>query len=195
MKYKKVKDLPKHNENPFLEKAIEEITYSKKTQIIRPTNRSEIQMIVSDGGNVEGYSAFMRFVEVDEDKFAKLYLSQFESFWELSKAGIRVFGYIINMIKPNKDTFMLRMDMALEYTKYSHANSVYSGIADLIEHGIVARGKYESEYYINPLVVFNGSRVTFAKTYVKKKKETFPINQIELFENGKQKEIQNNSES
>lgn len=195
MKYKKVTDSPKHTENPFLEKAMDEITYSKKTQIIRPTNKSEIQMIVSDGGVVEGYSAFMRFVEVDEDKFAKLYLSQFESFWELSKAGIRVFGYIINMIKPNKDTFFLRMDSALEYTKYTHANSVYSGISDLIEHGIIARGKYDSEYYINPLVVFNGSRVTFAKTYVKKRKDTFPINQIEIFEDGKQEEIQGNSES
>lgn len=184
MKYKKVKDLVKHEENPFLEKAVSEITTTKKVQLVKPTNRSEIQMIVSDGGNIEGYTSFMRFIEVDEAKFAKVYLSQFESFWDLSKPGIRVFGYIINHIKPNSDTFILRMDKALQYTKYTHVNSVMSGIADLIENAIIARTKYKDEYYINPLVVFNGSRITFAKTYVKKQTvKLSDVNNIELFEN------------
>ena len=185
MKYKSIKKLPKHDVNPFIEKAIDEIKVVKKTQVMRASNRNEIQMIVSDDGIVEGHSAFMRFVEVDEEKFAKVYLSQFESFWELSKPAIRVFGYIINYIMPNQDTFMLRMDKALEYTKYTHANSVISGLTDLIENGIIARGRYESEYYINPLVLFNGSRVTFAKTYIKKKKDFEIKNQTSLFLNEK----------
>jgi hypothetical protein len=179
MKYKSIKKQPKYDVNPFVEKAIDEIKVIKKTQIMRATNRDEIQMIVSSDGVVEGHSAFMRFIEVDEDKFAKVYLSQFESFWELSKPAIRVFGYIINLVKPNQDVFFMRMDKALEYTKYTHANSVISGLTDLIEHGIVARGRYENEYYINPLVLFNGNRVTYAKTYIKKKKER--ENQINLF--------------
>lgn len=190
MKYKSIGKLPKHDVNPFIEKAIDEIKVIKKTQMMRSSNRNEIQMIVSDDGEVQGYSAFMRFVEVDEEKFAKIYLSQFESFWELSKPAIRVFGYIINCIIPNKDVFMFRMDKALEYTKYTHANSVISGLTDLVENEIIARGRYESEYYINPLVLFNGSRVTFAKTYVKKKKESEMTNQISLFLDEK---IQDNS--
>lgn len=148
---------------------------------MRASNRNEIQMIVSSDGTVEGHSAFMRYIEVDEDRFAKVYLSQFEAFWELSKPAIRVFGYVINCIVPNQDVFMLRMDKALEYTKYTHANSVISGLTDLIENGIIARGRYESEYYINPLVLFNGSRVTFAKTYIKRKKEIEIKNQTTLF--------------
>jgi intergrase/recombinase len=171
MNYRPIKTKQTYEDNPFVDKAIEEITIKKKTQMIRSTN-SEIQMIVSDeDGDVKGYSAFMRFVEVDEDKFAKIYLSQFESFWELSKPAVRVFGYIINTLKPNSDVFHLRMDKCLKYTKYAHANSVITGLSDLIDKEIIAKSKYENEYFINPLIVFNGSRVTFAKTYVKKQKE------------------------
>lgn len=102
-------------------------------------------------------------------KFAKIYLSQFAAFWELSKPAIRVFGYIITMIKPNQDRFIFRMDEALKHTKYTHENSILTGLSNLVECKIIARTRYDWEYFINPLVAFNGNRVTFAKTYVKKK--------------------------
>ncbi len=128
-------------------------------------------MIVNNSGEVEGHTAFMRFVEVDEEKFSKVYLSQFTSFWELSKPAIRVFGYILSVLKPNEDSFIFDLESCLKHTEYSHKNSIFSGITTLIECGIIARSNRHYKYFINPLVVFNGSRVTFAKTYVKKRKE------------------------
>ena len=175
------------------EKAIKEISTVKKTQVLRTGNKNEIQMIVNNEGDVEGYSAFMRYIEVDEEKFAKVYLAQFENFWELSKPAIRVFGYIINSLKPNQDSFIFRMDKALIYTKYSHSNSVISGISDLIDKGLIARSNYEFEFFINPLIVFNGSRVTFAKTYVKKSKEKI-VDKTQLGLFNESEEIQSNSE-
>lgn len=195
MAYKQIKTKQTFEENPFVESSIEKIVISKKAQIIQSSNR-EINMVISDGdGVVQGYSAFMKFIEVDEEKFAKVYLSQFENFWELSKSAIRVFGYIINNLKPNQDVFYMKMDKCLSYTKYSQVNSIISGLSDLIDKGIIAKSKYENEYFINPLIVFNGSRVTFAKTYIKKQKENrtqltmFTDNTVELFENEKEEKI------
>ncbi|MDO1451519.1 RepA protein [Rhodocytophaga aerolata] len=179
MAYKSVKQYEVFRENPFVEKAIQDIKIVKKTQVIRPKNKDEIQLIVSSAGDVEGHSAFMRYIEVDEEKFTKLYLSQFTSFWELSKAAIRVFGYIISILKPKQDEFFLEMNRCLEYTKYKHPKDVLSGIANLIECGIVARSDSHFKYFINPLVIFNGDRVTFAKTYIKKKKQA-DHNQLNL---------------
>ena len=193
MKYLPIKERPKFESNPFMEKAIKEISTVKKTQVLRTGNKNEIQMIVNNEGDVEGYSAFMRYIEVDEEKFAKVYLAQFENFWELSKPAIRVFGYIINSLKPNQDSFIFRMDKALIYTKYSHSNSVISGISDLIDKGLIARSNYEFEFFINPLIVFNGSRVTFAKTYVKKSKEKI-VDKTQLGLFNESEEIQSNSE-
>jgi intergrase/recombinase len=195
MAYKHIRNKQTFDENPFIEKAVEKIVISKKRQIMQSSNR-EINMIISDGdGAIQGYSAFMKFIEVDEDKFAKVYLSQFENFWELSKSAVRVFGYIINTIKPNQDSFYMKMDKCLAYTKYSQVNSIISGLSDLIDKGIIAKSKYENEYFINPLIVFNGSRVTFAKTYIKKQKENrsetamLESNTIEVFENENEKKI------
>jgi intergrase/recombinase len=188
MAYKQIKSKQTFEENPFVENSVQKIVISKRTQIMQASNR-EITMVISDGdGEVQGYSAFMKFIEVDEEKFAKVYLSQFENFWDLSKPAIRVFGYIINTLKPNQDVFYMKMDKCLAYTKYSQVNSIISGLSDLIDKEIIAKSKYENEYFINPLIVFNGSRVTFAKTYIKKKKESdkqltmFSDDKIEIFE-------------
>ena len=60
----------------------------------------------------------------------------------------------------------------------------FEGLTGLIEANIIARSNHHLKYYINPLVVFNGDRVTFAKTYVKKKKEKEEAakNQLDLFD-------------
>lgn len=46
-----------------------------------------------------------------------------------------------------------------------------SGLAELLEAGILARSQEPSLYFINPTIMFNGNRLTFAKSYVKKKLE------------------------
>lgn len=170
MNYKKLNEHDRHEENPFVERTLEEMKTVKKHQLIRPagSGREEIQMIVDKRGEVTGHTAFMRYVEVDEQQFAKLYISQLVTFWELSKPGMRVLTYIISILKPKQDSVIIRTDKALEYTGYKQANMINSGLADLIERGLIARTKYADEFYINPLVIFNGDRVTWAKTYVKK---------------------------
>ena len=69
----------------------------------------------------------------------------------------------------------------MTYTEYKTKESVYQGLAQLLKAEIIARGPSDSFYFINPLVAFNGNRVTYAKTYVKKKKEKDP-NQTNLFD-------------
>ena len=55
------------------------------------------------------------------------------------------------------------------YTKYKTDKAVYKGLAELVKAEIIARGPADNLWFINPLIVFNGDRVTFAKTYVRKK--------------------------
>ena len=71
----------------------------------------------------------------------------------------------------------------MEYTKYSSKSSIFIGLGQLLKAEIIARGPSDSLYYINPLVVFNGNRVTYAKTYVKKiKKLDINPNQMDIFD-------------
>lgn len=187
MKYKKITDHPVSEDNPFVEEALTGIQKQtvRKTRVIRPDDglaKQVQQIVVNADGEATGYGAFMQYIEVDEDKFAKIYLSQFAAFWELSKPAIRVFGYLLSVLKPGQDRLIFRMDKALAYTNYGHRNNIATGLSNLLECGIIARTPYDDEYFINPLVFFNGNRVTFAKTYVRKRKEQLDKNQLALFD-------------
>lgn len=57
-----------------------------------------------------------------------------------------------------------------EYTKYKSSASIYKGIAELLSCGIIARGWSDGIFFLNPLVVWNGDRVTFVTQYEKQSK-------------------------
>ena len=164
---------PKNKENPFLKQAVEEINQNIVKRYRTATKTGEkaiLQAIDTNTGEILGHTQFIRQIEVDEDKFAKFYLSNFSSFFDLKPSAIKVFGYILEQLTPNRDSFNFYMEDCLEFTGYKSKVSVFKGLTQLIKSGIIARGRTEYEYYINPMVVFNGNRITFAKTYVKRKK-------------------------
>lgn len=178
---------PINKENPFLKQAVEQV----EKAVIRKwknTAGSDAKAILSvvdnDTAEIVGQTTFMRKIEVDEDQFAKLYLSQFQAFFDLTTAGIRVFGYIMTCMKPRKDMILFDREECLEYTKYKGVESVYRGLTELLKAGIIARGKTDNLYFINPLIAWNGDRVRFVNEYVKKqkkaKKQLDDPNQLQL---------------
>lgn len=167
----KLSESKKFDLNPFIENALIKIEEKKVTRkrFVKGSKGIEHTELITSNGEILGHSAFLQFVEVDEDKFAKIYLSQFGAFWDLSKNAIRVFSYLLSSLLPKKDIVYINMPEALKHTKYKHKQSVFNGLSSLCENGIIARSQVPYMYYINPLVFFNGDRVTFAKTYVRKR--------------------------
>lgn len=170
METPKLSKFERNETNPFLEKAIQDVQITKKYKTGNTERRAILNAVHPDTGEILGHTMFLRQIEVDEEQFTKVYLSQFESFWELSKNAIRVFGYIMSKMKPKNDRIEFRMNECMEYTKYSTKKPIYEGLAGLINARILARGYNEYTYFINPLVAFNGDRVSYVKTYVKKRK-------------------------
>ena len=163
-----------NKENPFLKEAVEQIQQNvvKKYKTATKTDQKAIlQAYDPNTGEVLGHTQFIRQIEVDEQQFAKLYLSNFNAFFDLKPQGIRVFGYILKQLIPNRDEFMFFIEDCMEYTGYKSDTSVRIGLTNLLQNEIIARGRHESLYFINPMVTFNGNRITFAKTYIKKQKE------------------------
>jgi hypothetical protein len=173
----------KNRENPFLEQAVETVNRNLVSKYKSATNTGEkaiLKAFDDRTGEVLGHTQFVRQIEVDEEQFTKFYLSNFSAFFDLKPSAIRVFGYVLEQLLPNKDYFYIDISDALEVTKYKHKSSVYEGLASLIGASVIARGKNDNHYFINPMVVFNGNRITFAKTYVKKKKTSQAVNPNQL---------------
>lgn len=191
----KFSDFEKNRENPFIKQAIEEVNKNvvKKYRSSTGTDRRAVlQAVDPDSGELLGHTSFIRQIEVDEEQFTKFYLSNFKAFYGLSEKAIRIFGYILTKLTPNKDEFMLIIEDCLSQTCYKTKPSIYAALAELIKADIIARGRTDTLFFINPMVVFNGNRVTFVKTYVKKnetkslkaqQKELADKNQLNLFSN------------
>ncbi len=179
-----IRGVEKHKENPFLESAIAEVQKSTVKKYRNSAGHSEkavLQAVDEETGLIKGHTTFVRQIEVDESQFTKVYLSQLSSFFDLSKPAIRVFAYVISNTQISKDKFYLSMNDCLEFTGYSQSNMVYKGVKNLIEAGIIAAHKDDNWYFINPLVMFNGNRISYVKSYVKKKNPKNP-NQINMFD-------------
>lgn len=170
--YKKLTDYPQNEHNPFAEKAIMEIQTTKKRQTIKPPKNEEGEnkyWVIDDNGQKVAESVFIRETEVDDEQFAKIFLGGLVNFWEISPRGIRVFTYVLQQLRPNKDSFYFSTDECMKYTGYKSRGLVTSGLAELIGAGLIARSTDSIIYFLNPSVLFNGNRLTFAKTYVRKK--------------------------
>ena len=100
----KLSQFEKNETNPFVDQAINDVQIAKKYKSAPGTDqRAILQAADPSSGEILGHTMFIRQIEVDEEKFAKVYLSQFESFWELPKSSIRVFGYILRKMYPKSD--------------------------------------------------------------------------------------------
>lgn len=177
-----IRKFTKNYENPFLKQALEQINNNivKKYKTAAKTDQSAIlQALDPKTQQPVGHTQFIRQIEVDEEQFTKIYLSQFSAFWNLNTQAIRVFGYIMTKLIPKQDMFIFLLDECLTHTGYKNHRSIHQGISALLEAEIIARGPADTLYFINPMVAFNGDRVTFAKTYVKKK-SSIPKNQGSL---------------
>lgn len=184
---KKLTEFEKNTENPFLKQAVEQVNNNivKKYKTATKTGQNAIlQALDPNTGELVGHTQFIRQIEVDEEQFAKLYLSNFSAFFDLKPQAIRVFGYILTQLTPNKDEFIFDREDCMEYTGYKSDKSVFIGLTSLLNNEIIARGKTDYKYFINPMIAFNGNRITFAKTYVKKqkRKENIDPNQINFLD-------------
>ena len=164
----KLSDFPINEENPFMKVMIDEMVHHT-TLKISSTKKDEDVWINHSTGEA-GNMVFVKKKVVDDDKFAKIFLSQFQAFFDLTTAGIRVFGYIMTCLRPKEDMIWFMLKDCMAYTKYSSKAPIYKGLAELLEAKIIARGETDYLYFINPLIAFNGDRVSFCTSYEKKSK-------------------------
>jgi hypothetical protein len=169
--YRKLTDYPENENNPFSEKAVLEINTTRKRQVIKPSKTIEGEnkyWVVDNNGEKVAESLFVREIEIDEEQFTKVFLNGLLNFWELSPRGIRVFTYVLRQLRPGRDEFYFSSSECMKFTFYKSRGLVTSGLAELIGAGLIARSTDPLIYFVNPLVIFNGNRVTFAKSYVRK---------------------------
>lgn len=166
----KVSDFPQNRENPFAKQALVKIGSALVSKRVIGANKDEsavLKAVDQYSGEILGNTVFMRQKTVDTEQFTKLFFSNFQAFFELKPASMKVFRYIIGALKPDNDEIKFILDDCIAQTSLSKS-TIYRALGELCAAQIIARGISDVLYYINPMVVFNGDRVTFATTYINK---------------------------
>lgn len=172
MGYKKIKKFKSNKENPFIEETMQHIELGSK-QILMGTDNPD--MIVGNDGEVKGHAMFMQRKVVDKAQFSKVFIESLPQFFGLSKSGIKMFSYVMSIVKPNQDSFYINYDDCMSFTGYKSQKTIITGMAELLENKFIARGQNPYHFYINPTIFFNGDRITFVKQFQLKS----PQNKIE----------------
>ena len=89
----------KNKENPFLKQAVEQVNNHvvTKYRTAGTTSQKAILRAVDNDNNTVGHTQFVKQIEVDEERFTKIYLSQFSAFFDLTSCDLLIF-YKLNPI-------------------------------------------------------------------------------------------------
>ena len=168
-KNKTLTDFSKNRENPFLKQTI--VNLGKYLGMQSKTGQAEeekaVLKAVDDNGEVLGNTVFVQNKVVDRETFAKVFYQGFAAFTDMKPSVMKIFQFILGQLHVNSDKFYIYVEDVIQATGYSKM-TIYRGLGDLCEREIIARGRSEVEYFINPMYVFNGSRVTFVNNWINK---------------------------
>lgn len=159
--------LTKYKENPF----IIEASNNTKGGVRKVAGKNDRLMVVSEetGERIAG-AGFFKCEEVDKTQFIKLYVNGVKAITELSSAGTKVFEILYREVQNNKDNdkVFLAFDLVDQNIVKIARATFYRGMRELINKNFIAETTVVNCYYINPDFIFNGDRLSFVKSYVKK---------------------------
>lgn len=123
------------------------------------------QIVDTSTGEVIEDSVLMgRRKIVDRSQFAKIYFSQIQSIFDLSKAAIKVLMYMAERM--TYDTMvLLNAKKEAEKIGYKSQQAVQRAIKELLDCGIIAQGFLPGMYWMNPLYICKGERFAMYLEY------------------------------
>lgn len=176
MKARDIETYPKYKENPFLRHTAEISTTGWKPAYANPDGGIAV---LSAGGEIHGAAVIYR-QEVDKSEFVKVYSEGIGAILGLAGAGKKVFLLIYNQLYGGKNIgkTIVNLNWAElndEDQKQISRTTMWRGINQCLEAGIIARTMTNGNYYINPAFVFNGNRLTLVHEYIAREEQRADI--------------------
>ncbi len=161
----------KFERNPFVfedtEKATLKLEIPTKTKK-KIVGNSDLGVVNVHTGEVEGGNFLWANKTVDDEQFAKIYIKEISSLYDLSKTGLRALSFILSKLEPNKDLVYVYYPDMQEYCGWTIRKTCNSGLKELLTAKIIAPSLQPGFWFINPHVVFNGNRLTLVTNYTRK---------------------------
>lgn len=177
-KYVGISNFEQFRENPFIPNLL--IPKGNKNVTIAKSNKA---IFNTSTGEIDDNTLFIGMKkELDKDQFVKIFHSQLQVIFDLSKAALKIFSYIASVTEFG-DKILFDLEDCKNYTGYKGVESIYKGIGELLKAEMIARTKQSNVYFINPQIFYKGDRIVLVTEYRKKReKKALNPSQINLFE-------------
>ena len=183
--HKRSLGLVRYKHNPFMKELLTNL--KPRVKRIANTTGDKLMIVSEDTGEILANAGFQTFYEVDQAKFVKMYIQGVRAQAELTNAGSQAFELLYLEVQNNvgKECVYLSYQIVEESSieKKMSRTTYWRGMKELIEKGFIAESFLPNMYFVNPNFMYNGNRLTLAKTYLVKGKAKKPDFQtMSLFE-------------
>jgi len=125
-KEKKLSDFPQHRESPFMDNLLVPSTH-RTVAMGRPKDKRIVDALT---GEIDDSYFIGIKKELDKEEFVKIFQSQLQAIFNLSKCALKVLSYFMSVAKYSDE-----LDFDLEdckiFTKYSSKDTIFNGITEL----------------------------------------------------------------
>ena len=104
--------------------------------------------------------------KVDHEAFIKVFRESIRYVAELSRTARTILWYIMDNLPKDRGYVVIDNMTIMDFCKFKTRKSVRDGVVELLEKNILTRSTVPKKFWVNPLVLFNGNRITYAKEYV-----------------------------
>jgi hypothetical protein len=157
---------PIYDRNPSVPKPGGIPTRMKPVKI---ANGNRAMIIGKDTGELlgEAHAAFIEMQAVDQSQFVKIYLEGIRNTAKLTKAGLQVFEIVYNQMRENPQTDKIELNsyLAKKFGMEMSERTFQRGMRELLENQFLYRSPSTDVYFVNIMYMFNGNRITLAKSY------------------------------
>lgn len=162
MAMKNMQDFPMADVSPYegsLKKRLNECT---KNRVLSFGNaRVELERYQN---NVTARVALTQ--KVDREEFTKVFRSGIPYIAKLSKTAKSILYYIMDNLPKDKGYVIIDNSVVMEFCNFKTRKSVRDGVIELLEKNILTKSTITKKFWVNPLVMFNGNRITYAREYI-----------------------------
>ena len=161
---RKIKDFPFNKENPFMPNLL----VPKRNKTVAITSQTSKELVDKFTGEVDDTLFIATKKEVDKEEFVKIFQSQLQAIFNLSKPAQKICAYVMS-VTDFHDRIIFELDDCKKFTGYTSNEAVYKGLAELLDNELIARASASNLYFINPQVFYKGDRIVLITEYRKKK--------------------------
>lgn len=167
----KISQVPKAEKNPFLDETQRSMVMKRKGVLVGVGRKL---LMDQDTGEMSELKMLGQYHEIDQESFVKIYRKQVSVFFDLSRTGNKVLGFVLSKVEKDTDEIYIYIPDLMEYCEWGEKRQAYRGLAELTSANIIWPSTKPNIWFINPSVLFNGNRVAFIQQYKIKSQNPSP---------------------